>query len=220
MRVIVETISKYLSSHRRLTVAQLGTFITRGEGEAIIFSEFIKADDGVLHSLLVEQGISDLDAATLIEGFVESVRREAEFRGGECDVEGLCRVKLSAEDRTAQSFNSVIDQLIVPSTPTISTMQSSTSTPSQESEPNTIAEESDTKPQGRRRVDLLSIFIFVMILAAVLIFASSFVMAWQSGAVELPESLDAIMESLFGGDLSAMFDLSKLGFSPSEVPKE
>ena len=46
--MLVQTISQYLGSHKRLVVPQLGTFIVKEPGVSIVFSELLKRDDGVL----------------------------------------------------------------------------------------------------------------------------------------------------------------------------
>ena len=50
--MLVQTISQYLGSHKRLVVPQLGTFIVKEPGVSIVFSELLKRDDGVLRGLL------------------------------------------------------------------------------------------------------------------------------------------------------------------------
>ena len=54
--MLVQTISQYLGSHKRLVVPQLGAFIVKAPGGEILFSELFKRDDGVLRGLLLSQG--------------------------------------------------------------------------------------------------------------------------------------------------------------------
>ncbi len=73
--MIDAVISKYLESHRRLVVPKLGAFLVKQTDGVIVFSEFMKQDDGVLHALLCqEEGLNDLEAAAKIDRFVFSVR--------------------------------------------------------------------------------------------------------------------------------------------------
>ncbi len=73
--MIDAVISKYLESHRRLVVPKLGAFLVKQTDGVIVFSEFMKQDDGVLHTLLCqEEGLNDLEAAAQIDRFVFSVR--------------------------------------------------------------------------------------------------------------------------------------------------
>lgn len=56
-------------------IPKLGAFLVKQTDHAVVFSEFMKQDDGVLHALLCrEEGLSDLEAAAQIDRFVFSVR--------------------------------------------------------------------------------------------------------------------------------------------------
>ena len=46
--MVVEVISKYLATNKRLVVPNLGTFIVKKAGEQILFSNLMKGDDGGL----------------------------------------------------------------------------------------------------------------------------------------------------------------------------
>lgn len=74
--MVVEVISKYLATNKRLVVPNLGTFIVKKAGEHILFSNLMKGDDGVLRGLLVEEGLSAIEAAAVLDRFVF----EANFR--------------------------------------------------------------------------------------------------------------------------------------------
>ena len=76
--MLVQTISQYLGSHKRLVVPQLGTFIVKEPGVSIVFSELLKRDDGVLRGLLREAGVGELEAAGEIDRFVFEVRHAAQ----------------------------------------------------------------------------------------------------------------------------------------------
>ncbi|MBQ6580641.1 MAG: hypothetical protein IIX32_01425, partial [Alistipes sp.] len=65
--MIVEIIAKYLESNKRLVVPNLGTFIVKVPAQTILFSNLIKNDDGCLRGLLKSEGMSELDAAALID---------------------------------------------------------------------------------------------------------------------------------------------------------
>ena len=81
--MVVEVISKYLATNKRLVVPNLGTFIVKKAGEQILFSNLMKGDDGVLRGLLVEDGLSAIEAAAVLDRFVF----EANFRlqqGSDC----------------------------------------------------------------------------------------------------------------------------------------
>lgn len=86
--MLVQTISQYLGSHKRLVVPQLGTFIVKEPGVSIVFSELLKRDDGVLRGLLRAQGVGGLEAAGEIDRFVFEVRHAAQH-GQEFRLDGF-----------------------------------------------------------------------------------------------------------------------------------
>ena len=86
--MLVQTISQYLGSHKRLVVPQLGTFIVKEPGVSIVFSELLKRDDGVLRGLLREAGVGELEAAGEIDRFVFEVRHAAQH-GQEFRLDGF-----------------------------------------------------------------------------------------------------------------------------------
>ena len=86
--MLVQTISQYLGSHKRLVVPQLGTFIVKEPGVSIVFSELLKRDDGVLRGLLREAGVGELEAAGEIDRFVFEVRQAAQH-GQEFRLDGF-----------------------------------------------------------------------------------------------------------------------------------
>ena len=86
--MIVEIISKYLETNKRLVVPNLGAFIVKEAGRTVLFSNLIKGDDGVLRSLLISSGVSELEAAAAIDRFVFEVNFRLESRG-ECMLSGF-----------------------------------------------------------------------------------------------------------------------------------
>ena len=79
--MLVEIIAKYLESNKRLVVPNLGAFIVKVPRETILFSNLIKSDDGVLRAQLAQRGMSELDAAALIDRFVFEVNYRLEHSG-------------------------------------------------------------------------------------------------------------------------------------------
>ncbi|MBQ6581800.1 MAG: hypothetical protein IIX32_07395, partial [Alistipes sp.] len=71
----------YLESNKRLVVPNLGAFIVKVPRETILFSNLIKSDDGVLRAQLAQRGMSELDAAALIDRFVFEVNYRLEHSG-------------------------------------------------------------------------------------------------------------------------------------------
>ena len=79
--MIVELISKYLETHKRLVVPNLGAFIVKVPGQTVLFSNLIKSDDGVLRSLLAANGVSEMEAAAAVDRFVFEVRFRLQNNG-------------------------------------------------------------------------------------------------------------------------------------------
>ena len=86
--MIVELISKYLESNKRLVVPNLGAFIVKEAGRVVLFSNLIKGDDGVLRSLLVNAGVSEMETAAALDRFVFEVNFRLESTG-ECLLDGF-----------------------------------------------------------------------------------------------------------------------------------
>ena len=102
--MLVQTISQYLGSHKRLVVPQLGTFIVKEPGVSIVFSELLKRDDGVLRGLLREAGVGELEAAGEIDRFVFEVRHAVEH-GLVCPLPGLGEMKGGANGTIAFTYD-------------------------------------------------------------------------------------------------------------------
>ncbi len=71
-------LTKYLETHKRIVVPQLGAFLVKEPGRSILFSELMKRDDGVLRGLLMADGRSEVEAAGAIDRFVFEVRHAVE----------------------------------------------------------------------------------------------------------------------------------------------
>lgn len=72
--MLEQIVIRYLSAHRRLVVPQLGAFLVKTPERSVVFSELLRADDGVLRGLLEGAGMSPLEAAGTIDRFVFEVR--------------------------------------------------------------------------------------------------------------------------------------------------
>ena len=109
MELIVNIITGYLKHNKRLVVPQLGMFIVKQPDEAIIFSELMRNDDGVLRSLLVAYGLNELAANGMIdrlrfeikhsiaEGQKYTIPNFGEFSAGD---NGTIRFKQKREPQT------------------------------------------------------------------------------------------------------------------------
>lgn len=109
MELIVNIITGYLKHNKRLVVPQLGMFIVKQPDGAIIFSELMRNDDGVLRSLLVAYGLNELAANGMIdrlrfeikhsiaEGQKYTIPNFGEFSAGD---NGTIRFKQKREPQT------------------------------------------------------------------------------------------------------------------------
>ncbi len=107
-KMIVELISKYLESNKRLVVPNLGTFIVKEAGRAVLFSNLIKSDDGVLRSLLVAGGVSELESAAAIDRFVFEVNYRLES-SGRCLLSGFGELKNGANGTISFTYKPSVE---------------------------------------------------------------------------------------------------------------
>ncbi len=71
---ITRLICDYMQTNRRLTVPGLGSFLSREEDSGVIFSEFVKIDDGVLKKLMIDRGeMTSEEAEARIKAFAEQI---------------------------------------------------------------------------------------------------------------------------------------------------
>lgn len=75
---LLTVLTKYLETHKRIVVPQLGAFLVKEPERRIVFSELMKRDDGVLRGLLMADGRSEVEAAGAIDRFVFEVRHAVE----------------------------------------------------------------------------------------------------------------------------------------------
>ena len=75
-KVIDTIISKYLKSHKRLIIPQLGVFLVKSSDGSIVFSELMKQDDGILQDLLCREGRSAIEAEGEINRMVFEIRHD------------------------------------------------------------------------------------------------------------------------------------------------
>ncbi|MFR9606116.1 MAG: hypothetical protein SNI42_03835 [Rikenellaceae bacterium] len=71
---ITRIICDYMKANRRLTVPGLGSFLSREDEDEVLFSEFLKMDDGVLKGLLAaKHKVTEAEALVEIEKFSKEV---------------------------------------------------------------------------------------------------------------------------------------------------
>ena len=90
-------IAEHLESNKRLVIPQLGAFIVKDAGSEIIFSELLRRDDGVFRSLLMAQGMGELEAAAAIDRFVFDIRHAIQH-GTPFVLEGLGALLYGADN--------------------------------------------------------------------------------------------------------------------------
>ena len=101
--MIVKQIYKYLESNKRIVVPNLGAFIVKVAGEKVLFSNLIKGDDGVLRQLLIDNGLTELEAAGTIDRFVFEVNSRLESQGS-CELDGFGRLSKGANGTLVFEF--------------------------------------------------------------------------------------------------------------------
>lgn len=102
---VEELILAYLQSNRRLVVPGFGAFMAKEGGERV-FSELLRNDDGVLASLLKDNGLSDMEAAIVIDRFIFEVRHELE-QYGYCRLGALGTLRIEPETKALRLFPQV-----------------------------------------------------------------------------------------------------------------
>ena len=107
-KMIVEIITKYLESNKRLVVPNLGTFIVKVAGESVLFSALIKNDDGVLRSLVQQQGMSELEAAGAVDRFVFEVNYRLQ-NDKECRLKGFGLLKSGDSGVVTFQYDTAVD---------------------------------------------------------------------------------------------------------------
>jgi len=154
--MIVKLVSKYLTEHKRLVIPNLGTFIVKVPGQTVLFSNLIKTDDGVLRSLLTQNGISEIEAAAAMDRFVF----EAQYRlqnNGKCRLSGFGELRSGANgtitfiyEPTAVNASPVPENAATAAHGDTATEEARKTAPSSTATVPTTAEDADS---GRRTAD-------------------------------------------------------------------
>lgn len=204
MEQITTIIFDYMRTHRRLTVAGLGTFLSKGEGAPIIFSEFIKDDDGVLLSLLVERGMGEFAALEAIEAFVSDTYHRVGSGDGSCDLGELGVIHISS---VPEHFKPIQPVAATPEPkPTIKSIYESAPESVSAPEPTSTPDMSVDAAPKKRKVDLVLIISILVGFFAVGVLLYSFIVSWMVGDITLPSAIDGVLERIFFGDYEAVID--------------
>ncbi|MBQ5690482.1 MAG: hypothetical protein IIV24_03215 [Alistipes sp.] len=179
---VVEVIAEYLLSNRKLVVPNLGAFMVKESGERI-FSDLLRADDGVLTSLLQAKGLSDMEAAVSIDRFVFETRHELESYGY-CRLGDIGTLRIEPETKVLRLYEPVYGEIpkqtpYVPEPVVIEEETESDTkevvtppapTPQPQPQPQQEERKSVSKPmpkaQPRKRVDFVMIFALVILVLA------------------------------------------------------
>ena len=94
-------IAEYLASNRRLVVPNFGAFIVKESGE-VVFSELLRTDDGVLTSLLLARGLSEMEAAVTIDRYKFNIKHEL-HEYGYCQLDELGTLRVE-EDKQLKLY--------------------------------------------------------------------------------------------------------------------
>ena len=112
MKIVTEVILEYLGSNRRLVIPALGAFMVKDTGE-FVFSDLLRNDDGVLTSLLRNGGMSDMEAAVVVERFVFEVRHELE-QYGYCRLGEVGTLRLEPDTKVLRLYPPVKSEVVLP----------------------------------------------------------------------------------------------------------
>lgn len=86
-----ELFIKLLSNHNRLTVPSFGTFLKKEQAgaEIIVFTPFLKTDDGIITSAISDNlGVSSDEAAIIVREYVDEIK-SCLSKSGRFHIEGL-----------------------------------------------------------------------------------------------------------------------------------
>ncbi len=201
MVVIANVIYEYLESNRRITVPMLGTFLTKGSRDTLLFSEFMKSDDGVLQSLLVEeQGLSDADAIGAIEAFVSDIRSALESgrsyevlaMGRFLSVDGRLLFESSVKEEAEESLSIEEQNKMVED---IFDSLSSYREPSYQ-EPISTTVNSKVKP--KTKFDMWVVVALVAGFFALFALLYGIIVEWQIGDISFGSTIDNLLFRILG----------------------
>ncbi|MFR9500716.1 MAG: hypothetical protein SNH18_09780 [Rikenellaceae bacterium] len=88
--MLATLISKYLESNRRLVIPQFGAILVKNPGHQLLFSPLLTRDDGVLRQLIMESGISEVEATGMIDRLLFDIRYALDAKESYL-IEGVCR---------------------------------------------------------------------------------------------------------------------------------
>lgn len=215
MEVVTNIVYSYLEKNRRITIPTLGTFLTKGGRDTILFSEFMKSDDGVLQSLLIESGLSDEEASSSIEQFVSNIRA-ALSDDGFCELlplgklytnEGFISFSVvESEIEVVTDEEDMVDDTVTPEEEAkiveniFESLSSYIDDPVEvDEEVNEAAnEEEELEEEEKPRYDTWLIAPIIAIVFAIIALLYGVVVEWQVGNISFGRAIDGVLISIFG----------------------
>lgn len=107
--MVAKVIAEYLLSNRKLVVPAFGAFVVKETGE-LAFTNLLNENDGVLASLLRDQGLNEMEAAVTIDRFIFEVRHELE-QYGYCCLGELGTMRLEPDTNVLRMYPPVTGEL-------------------------------------------------------------------------------------------------------------
>lgn len=112
MSIVADIILEHLKTNRRLVVPEFGAFMVKDTGE-LVFSELLRTDDGVLTSLLLNSGMSEMEAAVVIDRFLFEVRHELE-QYEYCRLGEIGTLRIEPDTRVLRLYPPVKSEEVLP----------------------------------------------------------------------------------------------------------
>ncbi len=218
--LISKIIFEYLKTNRRITVPALGTFLSKGDDDVLLFSEFMKNDDGVLRETVVASGLSELEAAIVIDRFVFDLRHKITLgeavelpylgymRSADCknllfDYDPAVRERSAVEPQVAEVAEASLESAG-------GVVSGEVSEPAQvevaeiyQSEPQGVVEEPVAAPQNltkpkRKGLDIWMCLGIIVMLFAIVALCYGLLSEWRVGSISFGETIDEFLYNYLG----------------------
>ena len=208
-------IAEYLASNRRLVVPNFGAFIVKESGE-VVFSELLRTDDGVLTSLLLARGLSEMEAAVTIDRYKFNINHEL-HEYGYCQLAELGTLRAEGDDkklklyqlqplvRSVDAVNEIVPEVEIPHDTTTSTPEVATpateevESAEKEGTDTTTADATPKKPyvapkRKRSGFDFIIVVALVIVLGAIVaigygVYVSHIMPEVNGGAIETLQNI-------------------------------
>ena len=201
MNLVVEVISEYLQTNRRLVVPGFGAFMVKESGEKV-FSNLLNTDDGVLLSLLRAKGLTEMEAAVVIDRFIFEMRYDLEqydyYRLGE-----IGTLRIEPYTRVLRLYPPVQGGEMPKHTPFVPKPISVAENEEHKAENEKVTEEqkveiptTNTPTTPKRPVKPRKKFDFVVVLAIIIVLAAVAAIGYGYYVSTLAEVDDAAIDAL------------------------